>query len=84
MEVDFLESQVINESPESTHHFPVIIGIIFIFYLVNQVKVPINIQGPVQTNLIYLNSSKNIIFSSLPCGPYTQVSHQAVLFSKQN
>jgi hypothetical protein len=40
MEVDFLKSQVINESPESTHHFPVIIGIIFIFYLVNQVKVP--------------------------------------------
>jgi hypothetical protein len=42
-----------------------------------RLKSPPRSQGPVQAALIALSSWIKAIFLSCPCGPYTQVSHQA-------
>jgi hypothetical protein len=84
MKWDLLESQVIHEPSEMTHHCPVVVRIIFILYLIYKLKSPANIQGPMQVPLISRGSCRNRIFSLFPCCPYSQESHHALPFSGQN
>jgi len=39
MEGDIFEGQIINESPEPTHHSPIVVDIVLILILVNQIEI---------------------------------------------